>query len=74
MKDFATKRAGNSKTVTGKEGALADFKTGIRQQKTDKAQADNDLGAFNEYAHSLHLECDWLIKYFDMHKDAHRQD
>ena len=44
MKDFGTKRAGNSKTVTGKEGALADFKTGTGQQKTDKAQADDDLG------------------------------
>merc|ERR1719198_708686 len=70
MKDSATKRAEDSKTMTDKEGALADLETGLGQQKSDKAQAEKDLGALNEYIHSLHLECDWLIKYFDMRKEA----
>lgn len=67
MTDSATKRAEDSKS---KEGALADLETGFGQQKSDKAQAEKDLGALNEYIHSLHLECDWLIKYFDMHREA----
>merc|ERR1719276_761159 len=70
MSDSATKRAEDSKTMTDKEGALADLETGLGQQKSDKAQAEKDLGALNEYIHSLHLECDWLIKYFDMRKEA----
>jgi len=70
MKDSATKRAEDSKTMTDKEGALADLETGLGQQKSDKSQAEKDLGALNEYIHSLHLECDWLIKYFDMRKEA----
>jgi len=70
MSDSATKRAEDSKTMTDKEGALADLETGLGQQKSDKAQAEKDLGALNEYIHTLHLECDWLIKYFDMRKEA----
>jgi len=70
MKDSATKRAEDSKSMTDKEGALADLETGLGQQKSDKSQAEKDLGALNEYIHSLHLECDWLIKYFDMRKEA----
>jgi len=70
MTDSATKRAEDSKTMTDKEGALADLETGLGQQKSDKAQAGKDLGALNEYIHSLHLECDWLVKYFDMRKEA----
>lgn len=70
MKDSATKRAEDSKTMTDKEGALADLETGLGQQKSDKSQAEKDLGALNEYIHSLHTECDWLIKYFDMRKEA----
>jgi len=70
MSDSATKRAEDSKTMTDKEGALADLETGLGQQKSDTAQAGKDLGALNEYIHSLHLECDWLVKYFDMRKEA----
>jgi len=70
MTDSATKRAEDSKTMTDKEGALADLETGLGQQKSDTAQAGKDLGALNEYIHSLHLECDWLVKYFDMRKEA----
>jgi chromosome segregation ATPase len=70
MKDSATKRAEDSKTMTDKEGALADLETSLGQQKSDKSQAEKDLGALNEYIHSLHLECDWLVKYFDMRKEA----
>jgi len=70
MQDSATKRAEDSKTMTDKEGALADLETGLGQAKSDKSQAEKDLGALNEYIHSLHLECDWLVKYFDMRKEA----
>ena len=31
---------------------------------------EKELGATNQYNSSLHLEYDWLIKYYDMRKEA----
>merc|ERR1719453_2254392 len=62
MEDSATKRAEDSKTLTDKQGALANLETSLGEQKADKAS--------NEYIASLHAECDWLVKYFDMRKEA----
>jgi chromosome segregation ATPase len=70
MKDSAEKRAQDSKSLTDKEAALADLETTLGDQKADKAQNEKDLGALNQYITSLHGECDWLIKYFDMRKEA----
>merc|ERR1712107_607320 len=70
MKDSAEKRAEDSKTLTGKEGALADLQTGLGDQKAELGSTQNELSATNQYIHSLHLECDWLLKYFDMRKEA----
>merc|ERR1719356_904740 len=70
MKDSADKRAQDSKTLTDKEGALAELKAGLQQQQADLASTQKELGATNQYIHTLHLECDWLLKYFDMRKEA----
>merc|ERR1719426_523910 len=35
-----------------------------------KDSAKKELGATLEYIHSLHSECDWLIQYFDVRKEA----
>jgi len=70
MQDSATKRAEDSKTLTDKQGALANLETSLGDQKADKASTEKTLSATNEYIASLHAECDWLIKYFDMRKEA----
>jgi len=70
MEDSATKRAEDSKTLTDKQGALANLETSLGDQKADKASNEKSLVATNEYIASLHAECDWLIKYFDMRKEA----
>jgi len=70
MEDSATKRAEDSKTLTDKQGALANLETSLGDQKADKASNEKSLGATNEYIASLHAECDWLVKYFDMRKEA----
>jgi len=70
MEDSATKRAEDSKTLTDKQGALANLETSLGDQKADKASNEKSLGTTNEYIASLHAECDWLIKYFDMRKEA----
>merc|ERR1712238_108270 len=68
MQDSATKRAEDSKTLTDKQGALANLETSLGDQKADKASTEKNLSATNEYIASLHAECDWLIKYFDMRR------
>merc|ERR1712070_848935 len=66
MQDSATKRAEDSKTLTDKQAALANLETSLGDQKAEKASTEKTLAATNEYIASLHAECDWLIKYFDM--------
>lgn len=70
MTDSADKRAQDSKTLTDKEGALAALKSGLEDDKGSLTSTEKELGATNQYIHSLHLECDWLVKYFDIRKEA----
>merc|ERR1719379_2818873 len=70
MADSAEKRAEDSKTLTEREGALADLEAESASLKESKAGADKELGALLEYISSLHAECDWLLKFFDARKEA----
>merc|ERR1719410_1593548 len=70
MKDSADKRTQDSKTLADKEGALAALKSGLEEQKSSLSSTEKELVATNQYIHALHLECDWLIKYYDMRKEA----
>jgi len=70
MKDSSDKRAEDSKMLTDKEGALADLQSGLQQQNADLSSTQKELAATQQYIHTLHLECDWLIKYYDMRKEA----
>merc|ERR1719201_627122 len=70
MADSAAKRAEDSKTLTDKNGALANLEAELASLNDNKASTENELGATNEYISSLHAECDWLLKYFEMRKEA----
>merc|ERR1719223_465552 len=70
MQDSATRRAEDSKTLTDKQGALANLETSLGEQKANKASNEKTLSTTLEYIGSLHAECDWLVKYFDMRKEA----
>jgi chromosome segregation ATPase len=70
MKDSAEKRAEDSKSMTDKQGALADLETGLGQQKDDLASTKKELGATVQYIGTLHNECDFILKYYDMRKEA----
>merc|ERR1719409_433844 len=70
MADSAEKRAEDSKTLTDKEGALADLQAELNSNKDSMAGATKELGATNQYKSSLHAECDWLLKYFEQRKAA----
>jgi septal ring factor EnvC (AmiA/AmiB activator) len=70
MKASAAKRAGDSKSLADKEKTLADLQASLQASGADKASAGNELKATNQYISALHNECDWLLKYFDVRKDA----
>merc|ERR1719401_2582903 len=70
MKDSAAKRAADSKTLTEKESILASLE-GDLEAHTDKHKAlSADLAATLEYIQALHTDCDWLMKYYEVRKEA----
>merc|ERR1719215_668266 len=70
MKDSADKRAADSKSVSDKTSAKADATEALQTHTEDKAASARDLAATMKYIHSLHGECDWLIKFFQQRKEA----
>jgi len=76
MKDSAEKRAQDSKTLSDKEGDKASTEGELEAHKDTLKEASQDLGATLKYIHDLHMECDWLLKYFDVRKEmrASEQD
>jgi len=70
MKDSAEKRAGDSKSLANKEAALADMQAALEKDTESHASTTKELGATLQYIQSLHNECDWLLQYFDVRKEA----
>jgi len=70
MKDSASKRADDSKSLANKEGALADMKAQLENDTDGLASTNKELGATKMYINSLHSECDWLIQYYEVRKEA----
>jgi len=70
LSDSAEKRARDSKALTDKTGAKAGMQSDLESDKEAKASTTNELMATEQYISSLHSECDWLIQYYDVRKEA----
>jgi chromosome segregation ATPase len=70
MSDSSAKRAEDSKMLTDKEGTKADLQASLQENTAAKESAMKELMAVEEYISNLHADCDWLIKYFDIRKEA----
>jgi septal ring factor EnvC (AmiA/AmiB activator) len=70
MKESAFKRAQDSKALTDKGATQASLETDIESRKESRVGAGKDLMATEAYISSLHAECDWLMKYYDVRKEA----
>merc|ERR1719197_1005869 len=70
LNDSAEKRARDSKALTDKTSAKAGLESDIESDKESKASTVKELMATEQYISSLHGECDWLLQYFDVRKDA----
>jgi len=70
MADAKEKRAADSKSMSDAEGSLAETD---EQMVTDKGTLKNketELMETDKYLSGLHADCDFLIKYYDMRKEA----
>jgi len=70
MGDSSAKRAADSKSITAKEGEKAATETALNDHTEEHTSTVKELMATHEYIGSLHGECDWLLKYFDVRKEA----
>merc|ERR1719460_3182277 len=70
MKDSAAKRTKDSKLLGEKETIKAETEADLESSVDEKAATTKELMSTMQYIQSLHMECDWLIKYFDVRKEA----
>jgi len=70
MAESAIKRADDSKSISDKTSSKAAEEEALENEEDTKAATGKELMATLEYIHSLHGECDWLLKYFDARKEA----
>jgi len=70
MKDSAQKRADDSKSIEDKVANKAELSDDLVKAEAAKGDKTKELMASEEYLGTLHLECDWLLKNFDLRKEA----
>jgi len=70
MRDSAEKRTKDSKLLGEKEGTKAELESDLETNTDDKAAATKELMSTMGYISQLHNECDFLVKYYDVRKEA----
>jgi chromosome segregation ATPase len=70
MSDSQKKRAEDSKAIEEKKSARAEIGASLETSKSEHAATKKELAATLEVIASLHSECDWLLQYFDVRKEA----
>merc|ERR1712079_608764 len=70
MKDSASKRTKDSKLLSEKKTIKAETEADLETNTEEKAAAGKELMSTMQYIQSLHNECDWLLKYFDVRQEA----
>merc|ERR1719271_1298019 len=70
MKDSASKRASSSKSLMDKGATKASVEADLEASKSQKDSTTKELMTTDKFLSSLHGECDFLIQYFDVRKQA----
>jgi len=70
MAQSAEKRKADAASLDDKESTKADMEKQLQKHKNDHKSAKKEYAATLQYIHSLHGECDWLLKYFSVRKEA----
>jgi hypothetical protein len=70
MRDAAEKRATDVQTLADKNKAKAETEASLEANSEEKGATTKTLMATLEHIASLHAECDWLLQYFEVRKEA----
>merc|ERR1719263_2203474 len=70
MSDAAEKRASDSKSITDKTAVKADTQAHLEDAKASHKSTMVSLMANEKTTANLHASCDWLMKFFDVRKEA----
>merc|ERR1719454_954672 len=70
MSDAAAKRADDSQSLADKQKAKAEEEADLDSNTEEKAATTKTLMATEKHIGSLHGECDWLLKYYEVRKEA----
>jgi len=70
MKDATDKRVTDSKSLADKSKAKSELGADLEANTEEKAATTKTLMATLEHIAALHAECDWLIQYFQVRKEA----
>jgi len=70
MQNAASKRALDSKTLTDKGAAKASVEAELQGSKKEKGNTAQEIMSTDKFISSLHRECDFLLQYFDVRKEA----
>ena len=70
MANAAAKRAEDSKSMTDKQAALAETEESLVNNQGALKNSNTELMNTEKLIADLHAECDWLLKYYDVRKEA----
>merc|ERR1712045_679454 len=70
MRDSAAKRAADSKSITDKTSEKASTEEALQSEGDAKAGTSKEHMNTMKHISSLHGECDFLLQYFDVRKQA----
>merc|ERR1719389_652868 len=70
MADSSAKRKESTKRISDTKGAKADAEEALQSHTDTKDQKLKENMANDKVISSLHAECDWLLQYYDVRKEA----
>merc|ERR1711988_1638864 len=70
MADSSAKRKESTKQISDTKGAKADAEEALQSHTDTKDKKLKENMANDKVLSSLHAECDWLLQYFDVRKEA----
>jgi hypothetical protein len=77
QKDYATLAADTTASIQANRAAIAEMQGAVAEAEGEKSETegsqlanDNARGKLHELLGAHHTDCDWLLKYFDVRRDA----
>merc|ERR1719428_151789 len=70
MKDAAEKRVLDSKSITEKEGVKAEEEANVEKNGQERLAKMKEAMATVNVIEGLHKDCDWLLKNYEVRKEA----